>query len=90
MRIRARKEIRPDLQGIFSQFGEVEKVQLLEESKILEKGQFTMIGFILFVEAKAPRILADLGKLEFQDFVFILHRIKNKNEAEILPAYLRE
>ena len=50
VRIRAKREVRPDLHSIFSHYGGIEKVQLLEESRILEKDQFTMIGFVLFLD----------------------------------------
>jgi hypothetical protein len=48
IRIRAKTFVNPDLFGYFSQFGSVEKVQLLQESEIITSEEYTIMGFVIF------------------------------------------
>jgi hypothetical protein len=64
----------------------VDKVQLLEESKITEKGHFTIMGFVLFADPRIAEAVALMGRVEFEDFVLIINKVKSKGETHSLPS----
>lgn len=76
IRIRAKTFVNPDLFGYFSQFGSVEKVQLLLESEIITSEEYTIMGFVIFKDVNVAQQLSKNNRVLFDDFTLVINKIK--------------
>jgi len=81
-RIRSFKYVNPDLNQIFSPFGNIEKINLVKDSEMIKKNHYSKIGFVLFETESFAQLLVQQKEINMPEFTIIIETIKPKKEAK--------
>jgi hypothetical protein len=83
VRVLSKRKVSVDLYSLFSGFGDIEDAYFISKSELIEKNNYTIIGYVLFEQVQHAQQVIRQGCLELDGFKLLMKPIENKSFLKI-------